>query len=160
MALGVTQQSPGVDRHIMTQGQLEAQLRVLMAGYAAERVALGNVSTGAENDLKQATQIASKMVAHYGMSQEIGPVHYDYSTDHPFLGQRGGSDGAASEITLHAIEDEARKLLSRALNEAERIVESHRAQFDTLVRSLLEQETLEHEQLDQVWGLPEELAAT
>jgi cell division protease FtsH len=152
MALGVTQQSPGVDRHIMTQGQLEAQLRVLMAGYAAERVVLGNVSSGAENDLKQATQIASKMVAHYGMSHKIGPVHYEYAAEHPFLGQRSSADGSASEITLHAIEDEARKLLTRALSEAQELVAAHRQRYDALVALLLEQETLEHEQLAQVFS--------
>ena len=73
MALGVTQQSPGEDRHLMTQAELESRLRVLMGGYASERLVLGSISTGAENDLKEATRLASHMVAHYGMSERLGP---------------------------------------------------------------------------------------
>src|SRR5205814_8141617 len=112
MALGVTQQAPGVDRHLMTQVELEARVRVLMGGQVSERLLLGDISTGAENDLKEATSLASKMVAHYGMSSRLGSVYYDYGADQPFLGRRLTSDSATSELTVSAIEDEARKLLA------------------------------------------------
>ena len=78
MALGVTQQSPGEDRHLMAEAELESRLRVLMGGYAAERIVLGSVSTGAENDLKEATRLATQMVANYGMSERLGPVYYEH----------------------------------------------------------------------------------
>jgi cell division protease FtsH len=153
MALGVTQQTPVTDRHILTQVQLQSRLQVLMGGYAAERSILGDISTGAENDLKQATELASKMVAHYGMSEKFGPVHYDYASEHLFLGQKL-SDGNTSDATVHAIEAEARTLLTHALNEAKRLIRERRADFDRLVLVLLEQETAELEQLAKVFGDP------
>ena len=111
MALGVTQQSPGADRHLMAQAELESRLRVLMGGYAAERLVLGSISTGAENDLKEATRLASRMVAHYGMSERLGPVYYDHDAEHPFLGMRVATEGGTSPATTNAIEEEARRLL-------------------------------------------------
>jgi cell division protease FtsH len=152
MALGVTQQTPGEDRHIMTEPQLESRLRVLMGGYAAERVVFGNVSSGAENDLKEATRLASKMVAHYGMSKKFGPVYFDHDAEHPFLGQRIATDGGASDATTHAIEDEARGVLNEALKGATRLLEERRAELEKLERTLLEQETVERDELRALFG--------
>jgi cell division protease FtsH len=143
MALGVTHQTPGADRHLMTRKELEARLRVFMGGYAAERLALGDVSTGAENDLKEATKLASKMVANFGMSERLGPVYYDHNAEHPFLGQRIGMEGGTSPATISAIEEEARKILADALEGATRSLVAHREGFDELVKALLSQETLE-----------------
>ncbi len=152
MALGVTQQAPsGKDRHIMTQPQLETRLRVLMGGYAAERLLLGDVSTGAENDLKQATDLASKMVAHYGMSEKLGPVYYDHNAEHPFLGHAIG-EGGISEATVSAIEAEARQLLSRALTQAGDLLAEHRSTIEALVDRLLHQETIERDELEGLLG--------
>ena len=72
MALGATQQAPGADRHVLGQAELEARLTVFLGGYAAEQVALGGVSTGSEQDLREATALATRMVAHFGMSEEWG----------------------------------------------------------------------------------------
>lgn len=152
MALGVTQQTPAADRHIMTQGQLESRLRVLMGGYAAERVVLGDISTGAENDLKEATKLASKMVAHFGMSEKFGPVYYEHGAEHPFLGQRIATDGGASDATTHAIEAEVRKILNRALEEAKVLIAKNRDRFDHLVDVLLEKETIEKSELLTILG--------
>lgn len=150
MALGVTQQTPAEDRHIMTKPQLESRLRVLMGGYAAERLVFNTVSTGAENDLKEATKLASKMVAHYGMSDALGPVYYAHDAEHPFLGQRMATDGGASDATTHAIEDEARKVLHRALDEAHELLASHRGPLNSLVDALLDRETVERDELQVV----------
>jgi cell division protease FtsH len=143
MALGATQQLPGEDHHLMTEPQLQSRLRVLLGGYAAERLVLGDVSTGAENDLKEATKLASKMVANYGMSQALGAVYYDHEAEHPFLGQRIAVDGGASDATLHAIEAEARKLLASALAGASQLLADHRPELDRIERALLARETLE-----------------
>ena len=151
MALGVTQQSPSNDRHIMAQGELEARLRVLMAGYAAERLVLGSISTGAENDLKEATRLASHMVAHYGMSPRLGPVYYDHDAEHAFLGQRIATESGTSPDTISVIEDEARQILGRALSQATDVLSVQRPQFDVLVSMLLEHESLEREQLAQIF---------
>jgi cell division protease FtsH len=148
MALGATQQLPGEDHHLMTQPQLESRLRVLMGGYAAERLILGNVSTGAENDLKEATKLASKMVANYGMSQALGPVYYEHEAEHPFLGQRIATDGGASDATLHHIESEARQVLTSALAGANQVLAEHRAVLAALELALLTRETLERADLE------------
>jgi cell division protease FtsH len=150
MALGATQQLPGEDHHLMTQPQLESRLCVLMGGYAAERLVLGNVSTGAENDLKEATKLASKMVANYGMSQALGPVYYEHEAEHPFLGQRIATDGGASDATLHHIESEARRVLTAALAGANQVLTEHRAALTALEHALLTRETLERADLEAV----------
>jgi len=152
MALGATQQSPGADRHLMAQAELESRLRVLMGGCAAERLVLGSISTGAENDLKEATRLASRMVAHFGMSERLGPVYYDHEAEHPFLGQRIANDGGTSSATTHVIEEEARRILGRALEEAGEMLRHRRPELDRLYAALLERESLERDELAAILG--------
>ncbi len=147
MALGVTQQAPGVDRYLLTQPELEARLRVLMGGYAAESVVLGAISSGAQDDLRKATEIAFEMVAHFGMSERIGPVFHEHRTSHPFLGQQLAVDGSASDATVHLIEEEVRRLLGEALLTTRGLIETQRSSLDHLVLALLEHETLEKDDL-------------
>jgi len=147
MTLGVTQQTPAADRHLMTEPELRARLRVLMGGHSAERLLLGSASSGAENDLKEATRIASKMVANYGMSKSLGPAYYEHQSEHPFLGQRIGTDAGASAATLSAIECEARDCLTAAAAEARELLTLHRGALERLVEALLERETLEERDL-------------
>ena len=147
MALGVTQQSPGAERHLMAQAELESRLRVLMGGTAAERLVLASISTGAENDLKEATRLASRMVAHFGMSERLGPVYYDHDAEHPFLGMRVATEGGTSPTTTNAIEEEARRLLRVALDEAGEILAWHRPALDRLCGALIERESLDRDEL-------------
>jgi cell division protease FtsH len=123
-----------------------------MGGLAAERVVFGSVSTGAENDLKEATKIATKMVANYGMSKKLGPVYYEHESEHPFLGQRIATDGGASEATISAIETEARAVLEVALSSATRSIEKNRERLDRLVETLMDRETLEEAALADLLG--------
>jgi cell division protease FtsH len=150
MSLGVTHQSPGKDKHLMAEGELYARVRVLMGGYAAERLVLGSLSTGAENDLREATRLASRMVANYGMSERLGPVYYEHDAEHPFLGRRMAMDELTSGATVAAIEDEARKILGRALVEAMELLDGHRADLDRLCGALLERESLERHDIDEI----------
>jgi len=159
MALGATQQSPGADRHLMAQAELESRVRVLMGGYAAERLVLGSISTGAENDLKEATRLASHMVAHFGMSERLGPVYYDHEEEHPFLGQRLGTAGGTSPATITAIEEEARRILGHALDEATALLEARRVDLDLLVAALIEHESLERDDLARILGPDARIAA-
>jgi cell division protease FtsH len=152
MTLGVTHQSPGDDKHLMSEGELSARIRVLMGGYAAERLVLQTVSTGAENDLKEATRLASRMVANYGMSGRLGPVYYDHDAEHPFLGQRVALASGTSASTLAVIEEEARTILGRQLEEATRMLEARRPQLDGLCAELLERESLEREVIGRLLG--------
>jgi cell division protease FtsH len=160
MTLGVTQQSPGVDKHILTRPELESRLRVLMGGYAAEEVVLGTSSSGAENDLKRATELAFKMVAHFGMSERIGPMFYEHKSEHPFLGRTMASDGSTSDATIHVIEQEARKFLTRALDDAKSGITLRRDSLDKLVAALLMSETLGKVELAQLLGPPTNEPAT
>ena len=141
MALGLTQQNLVEDRHLATQPELEAKLCVLLGGYAAEELIFQSLSSGSENDLKQATDLAYKMVAHYGMSEEVGPVYHEHHTEHPFLGQQLATDGGVSDATIHAIENEARRILGRSLEHAKRRITENRDTLDRLVDVLLEQES-------------------
>jgi cell division protease FtsH len=152
MALGVTQQVPQGDRHMMTRPELEARLRVLMGGYAAERVLLGETSSGAENDLKRASEIAFRMVAHFGMSDVVGPVFHEHKTEHPFLGQRMATDGGTSDATVHAIEQESRALLVKASQEAEKIIKEHQTTLEALRDYLLDKESIEDAELAKLLG--------
>src|SRR5215468_8894920 len=152
MALGATQQIAPEDRHLHTRAELDARLLVLLGGYAAEQVVLGEISTGAENDLGEATRLASKMVAHYGMSEALGPVRYDVHEEHAFLGQRIATESGTSDATVYAIETEARALLGRALATATATITAHRAELDRLAAALLQDETLERDRLDELLG--------
>jgi cell division protease FtsH len=150
LALGATQQVSREDRHLATRGELLSRLGTMMGGYAAEQVVFGEVSTGAESDLKQATELATQMVAHYGMSDRLGPVYFDYHTDHPFLGKRVATEGGASDVTGHLIEKETQRLLAEALGVARGVVTAHRASVDRLAAALVERETLELGALEDV----------
>jgi cell division protease FtsH len=152
MALGVTQQTPGADHHIYTYAQLLDQLRVLLGGYAAERTVFGDVSSGAENDLKRGTELAFKMVAHWGMSDAIGPVYHEHRTEHPFLGQVLATEGGTSDATVHKIEEETRRILADALEGSLRTISEHRAELDRLGLELVEHETLEKDELGRLLG--------
>ena len=153
MALGVTQQSPGADRHLMAQAELESRLRVLMGGHAAERLVLASISTGAENDLKEATRLASRMVAHFGMSERLGPVYYDHDAEHPFLGMRVATEGGTSPATTNAIEEEARRLLRRRAGRGRRDARpAATGARSTLYDALLERESLERDELVAMLG--------
>jgi cell division protease FtsH len=151
----VTQQAPGADRHIMTRNELSARLRVLMGGYAAESVVFGDVSSGAANDLQKATDIAFKMVAHFGMSDRIGPVYHEHRTEHPFLGQTLATEGGTSDATVHAIEEETRQVLGEALEGAKALISEKRDGLEGLVRILLDKETIDKNGLVDLLGPPE-----
>ncbi|HVX95137.1 MAG TPA: ATP-dependent zinc metalloprotease FtsH [Polyangia bacterium] len=150
LALGATQQLTPEDRHLSTRGELLARVATLMGGYAAEQAVFGEVSTGAESDLKQATELAGQMVAHFGMSDRLGPVYYEHDAEHPFLGKRVATDGGTSDATAHAIENETRRILGEALARAGAVLREHRAAVDRLSQELLARETLELTELEAV----------
>jgi cell division protease FtsH len=150
VALGATQQVAPEDRHLATRPELRAKLATTMGGYAAERLILGDGSTGAEADLKQATELATAMVAHYGMSERLGPVYYEHRVEHPFLGQRLATDGGLSDSTVHLIEEETRRMLGDALVDATGVITNQRRALERLVDALLARETLERNEIDAV----------
>jgi cell division protease FtsH len=152
MALGVTQYVPGQDRHLFTEPQLRDNLGMMLGGYAAERLVFGSISSGAENDLKRATELAFKMVAHWGMSERVGPVYHEHRTEHPFLGATLATESGTSDATVHIIEDETRRILGNALSLAEGLLAEKRAELDRLVSALLENETVEKPEIIRLVG--------
>jgi cell division protease FtsH len=152
MSLGATQQWATNDKHVVTEPELAAKLRVLMGGYAAETIVYGHVSTGSEQDLRQATDFAFRMVAHYGMSDRVGPMFHEQRVEHPFLGQRLATETGLSDETTHLIEQEARRILSDAVQAAKVLVVEKRAALERLVTALLRDETLERPELERVLG--------
>ena len=152
MTLGSTRQLPGEDKHVLTRSELSARLAVLLGGYSAERAVLGETSSGAENDLRQATEIAYDMVAHFGMSEAVGPVFYEHRTEHPFLGQRLASDSALGEAATNQVDAEVRRALSAAAREASALVEKHRDKLDRLVAALIDRETVEQGEIEVLLG--------
>jgi cell division protease FtsH len=161
MTLGSTRQLPGEDRHVVTRTELQERLRVLLGGFAAEQVILGETSSGAQNDLQKATEIAYDMVAHFGMSDAVGPVFYERHLDHPFLGQRlaeGGTVGEAASNLVDAEVQQVQRALGVAATEARALVERHRAMLDSLVAALMEHETVERDEIERILSTVESAA--
>ena len=151
MALGVTQQSPGADRHLMTQAELESRLRVLMGGYAAERARARRASRPAPRTIsRRRRELAFKMVAHYGMSERLGPVYYEHEAEHPFLGS--ASPPTAAPATRRSTPSRRRRGgCSGAPSMRPAMLERQRPALDRR-RALLEHESLERDELDAILG--------
>lgn len=149
-ALGVTSTMPKEDFHTLSKEYLKAQLVVLMAGRAAEKIVFETFSTGAANDLERATNIARKMVCDWGMSEVLGPVTFANKHEEVFLGREITQPRDHSETTAQVIDSEVRKILTDAYEKAENLL---REKIDLLHKSakiLLERETLESEELDML----------
>lgn len=154
-ALGYTMQLPLEDRYLMTRGDLLSQLAVLLAGRTAEEIALGEISTGAQNDLQRATDIARAMVTEFGMSDALGAINYDGNKRARFLDipmpQERGLHG---EDTARLIDAEIKRILTDAHDKARDILTTHRDKLETVTRRLLEVEVMEGDELRRLLGLP------
>ena len=141
-ALGVTQQLPVDERHLYPEGYLLDSLTIRMGGRAAERLVLGEVSTGASNDLAGATQLAIRMVREFGMSPRLGPIGFA-SEDPAYLGDQPISSRQYSEATQRIVDEEVERLLKEADARAEQLLGKHREALDALVALLIEKETID-----------------
>jgi len=151
-ALGGTQQLPEAERYTLPESYLRARLAVVLAGRTAERLLLGSVSSGADDDIRQATALARAMVARWGMSEEVGPVDLRDSEEHPFLGREIAQPRRHSEASARVVDDAVRGLLKEAETRAEEVISTHRDQIERLVAELEEQETLHREQIEDFLG--------
>ena len=144
MALGTTEQLPEAERHLYSESYLTDLLTVRLGGRAAELVVFGEGSTGAANDLSGATQIATRMVREFGLSQEIGPVGYGTSVPQ-FLGEPSPDQlqRPYSEQTQRIVDEEVSRLLQQAESRAVAILDSHREELDRLAALLVEHETID-----------------
>jgi cell division protease FtsH len=156
-ALGYTIQRPTEDRYLMTRGELENKMAVLLGGRAAEHVVYGHLSTGASDDLAKATDVARNMVTRFGMGEGLGPVTYE-SEPNGYLGQVTGTRRLYAEETAREIDVAVREIVEAAFDRARAILVKNRALLDESARALLEKETLADQELATVLGkvLPDE----
>jgi cell division protease FtsH len=153
-ALGYTMQLPLEDRYLMQRGDLESQLAVLLGGRTAEEIALGEISTGAQNDLQRATDIARAMVTEFGMSESLGAINYDGNKRQRFLDIPMPADrGLWGEETAQKIDAEIKRILTDAHNKAREILEGNREFLETVTRRLLEIEVMEGDELRTMLGV-------
>lgn len=142
-SLGNTHMLPENERHTLAEEYLNAQLEILLAGRVAEKVILGSVSSGADDDIKRATDLARSMVARWGMDAEIGPVDLRESEDHPFLGQRMSQPRSFADVTAARVDNAVIALLKNAEATATQLIMENRSNIDRLVKRLEAEETLD-----------------
>ncbi|WP_020683618.1 ATP-dependent zinc metalloprotease FtsH [Marinobacterium rhizophilum] len=149
-ALGVTEQIPDVERHNFKQSYLYDRIGVMLGGRGAEKLIFSEVSSGAEEDLKQATNLARHMVTHWGMSDRIGPVAFRRGEEHIFLGREMAQQRDFSEHTAEVIDAEVSRLLKAREEDIAQLLERHRALLEALAKMLLEKETLEADEIQKL----------
>ena len=135
---------------LSTKKELLAQITGLLGGRVAEEIVLGEISTGASNDLEKVTKIAKAMVNQYGMSEAIGPVQYDSDGGNVFLGRDYTSNKSYSDTVAYEIDQEVRRIVNSCYDEARSIITEHRKDLDNIVKALVENETLTKEDLDTI----------
>jgi cell division protease FtsH len=151
-ALGVTQLLPEEDRLNIGQAELYSRLVFILGGRAAEKLVFNEFSAGAENDLSQVTKLARKMVAHWGMSDRIGPVAYRTSEEHPFLGREIYEQREFSEHSARVIDEEVSRILHEADARAMELLSQQRAKLDALAAALEQREMLDEMEVEEILG--------
>ena len=150
-ALGYTMQRPDGDRFLMTQSELESRIQVLLAGTIAEEMIYTDISTGAQNDLERATEIARSMVMEYGMSR-LGRVNYRDSQRSPFLASAMGDEGlrSHSERTAREIDEEVKRIIDESLEKVRHILEGRRDALLAMTDRLIEVESIDAAELKRI----------
>ncbi|MGB8649713.1 MAG: ATP-dependent zinc metalloprotease FtsH [Mycobacteriales bacterium] len=154
-ALGVTEQLPVDERHLYSESYLQDSLAIRMGGRAAELLVLGEPSTGATNDLMSATQIATRMVAEFGMSRALGPVGFGDS-ETSYLGFETSRTRPYAEATQRVIDQEVSALLTAADQRAQQLLATRRAALGQLADLLVERETVDGQAVYELLGVPRE----
>ena len=153
-ALGYTLQLPTEDRYLMTKSELLNRLAVLLGGRVAEEIVLGEISTGAHNDLQRATDIATSMVKEYGMSERLGYVTFEKEKKPFFIPSSLVSSREYSEDTAKQIDEEVKKIVDEAHHKVKEILTATRDKLEELARLLLEKEVVEEGDLKKILQLP------
>jgi cell division protease FtsH len=150
-ALGLTEQIPGEERHNLSYSFLMARLAVMLGGRAAEEIAIGEVTTGAENDLVEATRLARRMVTRWGMGK-LGLASFKTDEQQPFLGYEISQGRDYSENTAARIDEEVRQLLEDTHQAVLQRLTNARDRLDRLVNKLLVDETVNAAELEKILG--------
>ncbi|MGD9329860.1 MAG: ATP-dependent zinc metalloprotease FtsH [Desulfobacterales bacterium] len=149
-SLGATEQTPEKERYTMQKPYLLDRIAILLSGRAAEKVKFGDVSTGAGDDLKKATQLARNMVCQWGMSDKLGPVAFKRGETHPFLGRELAEERDYSEYTARVIDEEVKHITLDMEKKACEALNAEQGLLDALAASLLEHETLSRKEIDAI----------
>ncbi|HWA99877.1 MAG TPA: cell division protein FtsH, partial [Pirellulales bacterium] len=153
-ALGVTQLLPEEDRLSFGETELYARLVFMLGGRAAEKLIFNEYSAGAEDDLKRVTQLARRMVTHWGMSERLGPVAYRTAEEHPFLGREITEQREFSEHTAQVIDEEVSRILHEAAEKASKLLATNRDKLELLATRLAEREVLDEREIEELIGPP------
>lgn len=156
---GMTIALPEEDRSYLSKRYMEDQIVALLGGRTAEELCLGDISTGASNDIQRATQIARKMVASYGMSERIGTVCFDSGHEEVFIGRTMAQGRSYSETVAAEIDEEIKRVVGEAGARCRDLLESHRPQLEAVAQYLLQHETMEREEFVAVFDQPDALEA-
>ena len=151
MAGGYTMYRPTEDKSFMSKTEMEENIVSLLGGRASEELVLGDISTGASNDIERATQIAKSMVTKYGMSDRIGTITLGSDNDEVFIGRDWGHEKSYSEETAGVIDEEVKKIIDNAYAEAKNILREHRDKLDRVAEVLVEKEKITGEEFDQIF---------
>ena len=151
-SLGATEQIPREDRHNLSRSYLLNRIAIMLGGRVAEKITRDEISTGAGDDLKKATELARRMVCQWGMSEKLGPVTFRQGEQHPFLGREITQPKDFSEKTAQLIDEEIRSIVHDMENKAEETLSGHREELDVLARELFERETLTEDEIEEILG--------
>ena len=151
---GMTISLPGEDRGYYSKRYMEEEIAALLGGRVAEALFLGDISTGASNDIQRASHVARKMVTSYGMSPELGPISFDSGSDEVFIGRSMAQAKVYSEEVAAKIDTEVKRIIDTAYKLCEAVLEKHRDKMDAVAAYLLEHETMSGEDFAGVMGFP------
>ena len=151
---GMTISLPEEDRSYLSKRYMEDQIVALLGGRVAEKLCLGDISTGASNDIQRATQIARKMVASYGMSEKLGTVSFESGHDEVFIGRTMSQGRSYSEAVAAQIDEEVKDLVGSAYEQCRKILDENRDKLESVARYLLEHETMERDEFLGVCRTP------
>jgi cell division protease FtsH len=149
-ALGYTISLPTEDKFLTTRAELEDTLAMTLGGRAAEEIVFSEITTGAANDLEKVTGTAKQMVMRFGMSEKLGPRTFGHDQSQPFLGREFSAEPDYSDEIAREIDDEIRRIVEEAHQTAREVLSSRREELDRLSKILLERETIEREEFEQL----------
>lgn len=152
MAGGYTRFLPTEDRYLLTRSQFNDTLATLLAGHTAESIILNEMTTGAQNDIEEATKIARKMVTDYGMSDKLGPLTFGHKEEMVFLGREISEQRNYSETVAQQIDQEIRALIDHAREAARKILTENKPKLIKISEKLVAQETVEGEELEALFN--------
>ena len=156
MAGGYTMSLPAEDRSYKSRSEMNETIQVLLGGRVAEALIIGDISTGASNDIKRATEIATSMVTKYGMSQTLGPIAYGSENEEVFIGRDMGQVKNYSEKIAAEIDSEVKKIISEGYNETEKILKENVEKLHKVAKTLFDKEKMGAEEFNKIMESNEE----